>query len=255
MKYCTNCGQESSSKICHACGVKNHKIMNFCSWCGSPLNKGASICVNCKESVNVGSPIAFKIVDAILFLVILDSIATALFSDYFLFLGTAIFCIILLLPFVSKTIVRVTHKLRRRKLLRMVLFSVRILLILVLFFASYFASMYFVFDDPLIGEWKATHVSIDGNEYSVETMYGEREFTLIVKHNHDAILTHPEEETPITFSWYQQPEYALGTEHEGYPFHPEGDYEYMKAKLLSEDAIAFYSWDDPNTIYYFENVK
>lgn len=255
MRYCTNCGQESSSKICLNCGVKNHKVPNFCSWCGAPLNKNASICVSCKEPIKIGSPIGFKIVDAILLLFLLVSFVSELGSDSLLFLGTVVFCIILLLPFVSKAIVRMTHKVKRRKLLRTILFSVRILLVLFLYLASSLVTLLFVFGDPLIGEWKATSVSIDGTEYSVETMYGERDFTLTIKNNHNAILMHPEEENPITFNWYECPEKLIGTEHEAYPFHPDGDYEYMNARILNENTIAFWAWDDPNTIYYFENVK
>lgn len=255
MRYCTNCGHESSSRICLNCGVKNHKVPNFCYWCGAPLNKKAAICVACRESTNIGTPIGFKIVDILLICLCLFSVLTTFSISGYFFVGIRIFCIIVLLPFVGRAIVRVTHKARLKGLLRAVLFSFRILFVFVLFLVSFLAPVFFVFDDPLIGEWQATAVSIDGKEYFVEEMYGESEFTLTVKHNHSAILIHPEEAASITYSWYQQPEYAIGTEYEGYPFHPDGDYEYMTAKLLSEDIIAFWSWNSPDTIYYFENVK
>ena len=54
MKYCTNCGKESTKRICPHCGVKQNSIHNFCGWCGQELNENAVICPNCQTKVYQG---------------------------------------------------------------------------------------------------------------------------------------------------------------------------------------------------------
>lgn len=54
-RYCTNCGVESSKKICTSCGVKRNATHNFCAFCGAELPEKAAICTSCKESVKTES--------------------------------------------------------------------------------------------------------------------------------------------------------------------------------------------------------
>ena len=51
MAHCSNCGNESSKRICQSCGVKQDLFQNYCKNCGHPLAGRASICVNCSEKV------------------------------------------------------------------------------------------------------------------------------------------------------------------------------------------------------------
>ena len=49
--FCTNCGKESSKKVCPHCGVKRKRINKYCEWCGTELDINAMICPECKEKV------------------------------------------------------------------------------------------------------------------------------------------------------------------------------------------------------------
>ena len=60
--YCSNCGKPSSTKICYSCGVKNHKVNNYCFWCGQEVKQNAKICLNCKEPVRTKMHIVPKVI-------------------------------------------------------------------------------------------------------------------------------------------------------------------------------------------------
>lgn len=60
--YCSNCGKLSNTKICYNCGVKNHKVNNYCFWCGQEVKQNATICLNCKEPVRTKMHIVPKVI-------------------------------------------------------------------------------------------------------------------------------------------------------------------------------------------------
>lgn len=70
--YCTNCGTQSSTKICNNCGVKRNSVYKYCAYCGTELTPNASICTNCKEPLR-GEPIFWNILN-IVFAILLFSI-------------------------------------------------------------------------------------------------------------------------------------------------------------------------------------
>ena len=55
MKYCGNCGKETTKKICPHCGSKAGKEHNYCSWCGNEVDKNAVECPECYEKLNEGT--------------------------------------------------------------------------------------------------------------------------------------------------------------------------------------------------------
>lgn len=135
MNYCTNCGAETHAKICTACGVKNNKTHRYCYWCGSEINDNASICTACHESVkNLGSPMFFKVIDIALILLNLFFVFGFVFIDGNIGVGVFhIMAIVVLLPFVSKWIRRISFKSNRRKLVRNGLYALRVIIVIVLF--------------------------------------------------------------------------------------------------------------------------
>lgn len=82
--YCTNCGQESSKKICTSCGIKQDKTHKYCKWCGNELSENATICTQCNKNIKPNKLLSFfrlvlEIVCSLLFFVFF--ITT--FTDYF----------------------------------------------------------------------------------------------------------------------------------------------------------------------------
>lgn len=70
--YCTNCGTQSSTKICTNCGVKRNSVHKYCAYCGAELTPNALICTSCKEPIK-GEPIFWNILN-IVFAILLFSI-------------------------------------------------------------------------------------------------------------------------------------------------------------------------------------
>ena len=103
--YCTNCGTESSKKICASCGVKRNSTHKYCEFCGTELNEKAVICTNCKESVK-GESIIWNILNIIVAVPILWMLFMAAGEGQpTLVIFSFLFSLLLCMPFV-KTIIR-----------------------------------------------------------------------------------------------------------------------------------------------------
>lgn len=73
--YCSNCGAESSKKLCTSCGVKQDKNHNFCKWCGGQLSENASVCILCNKKVKENKLVKFlmtaiEVISSLLFLIV-----------------------------------------------------------------------------------------------------------------------------------------------------------------------------------------
>ena len=126
--FCTNCGKESSKKVCPHCGVKRKRINKYCEWCGTELDINAMICPECKEKVKDAK--LFTILsNIILLLPVYFLVSSILFfplpSVIVMFLvGT-----ILISPFCTKMVRKITHE---KQFLRPVLHAIQIILVLVI---------------------------------------------------------------------------------------------------------------------------
>lgn len=112
MPYCTNCGKETSRKLCQHCGVKMQKTHHYCTWCGTKLDEHATICPNCQEPVHTRKIGTF-----------ISVILICLFGVFALFSLTAekngktnfsaaiilVIGIVLLLPIVKQSLLKMTH--------------------------------------------------------------------------------------------------------------------------------------------------
>ena len=124
--YCTNCGMESSKKVCESCGVKKYFTHNYCAYCGTALNENAAICTNCKESVKQ-EPFFWNIVNLLASLppLLFLLIAVTNAQPIQMILCT-LFSFLLCMPFIKSIIRRTTIG---KKVLRSVLKIVRIIAI------------------------------------------------------------------------------------------------------------------------------
>ena len=135
-KFCTNCGKETSQKTCEHCGVKKYTTHSFCEWCGNPVNANAEICPACKEKIGKPSRLSsiLGIIFFSLFVVVYsfdEARASNTLSIFLLFV-----CIVLVLP-VTKGIIRnLTFDKPAKSILRVVINSIRIMLVIFLFCAS-----------------------------------------------------------------------------------------------------------------------
>lgn len=132
--YCTNCGAESSKKICQKCGVERDKTHLYCKWCGNEIKERATICVSCGEKVKKTGVDRFVslIFGLVTLLLIAYTAITVITGDY---VATAILVvgIIILLPFVKEIIRKNTIG---KNGLRIGLNIARIFIVVVLFFLA-----------------------------------------------------------------------------------------------------------------------
>lgn len=101
MSYCTNCGKQTTKKICPECGVKRNTNHKYCEWCGEVINENAIVCINCKESTKSSKGIFITILGVLL--IILAFITESII--------VRILCVIIgisLFPFVNRIIVENT---------------------------------------------------------------------------------------------------------------------------------------------------
>lgn len=128
--YCTNCGMESSKKICEHCGVKKNSTHKYCMYCGSELPEKAAICTNCKESIK-GESVLWNILNIL--------VTIPLFAILFMAIGESqpllviiclLLCIVLCMPFIKSIIRKVTIG---KKGLRNIAKIVRIIAIIAFF--------------------------------------------------------------------------------------------------------------------------
>lgn len=134
MNYCTNCGNETKSKICNHCGVKNNRVHNYCYWCGEKLNAYASICTHCKESTKTGA--SSKIRGFFASILVIVNVLCIL--DVFRFgygawaIPLWILSALMVFPFARKYILMHTHNNKHRKFNRFLFNSLRIFVAVVL---------------------------------------------------------------------------------------------------------------------------
>ncbi len=127
MKYCGNCGKETTKKICPHCGVKAGKEHNYCGWCGNEVDKNAVECPNCYEKLNEGTIKKIgKILGAFVAIFLLF-MAFGYASDGDI-ATTILFGVsgLLLLPFVGSIIKKLTFK---KKTQRKIFSIIRVLVI------------------------------------------------------------------------------------------------------------------------------
>lgn len=106
MKYCTNCGKETTAKICPHCGNNAQKAKNFCGWCGHEVDQNAVMCPNCherlKESFGAKIRKIVGIAAAVFFLVLAFAFLT---QEAYAAAGLYLILAILLLP-ITKSLIR-----------------------------------------------------------------------------------------------------------------------------------------------------
>ncbi len=127
MKYCGNCGKETTKKICPHCGSKAGKEHNYCGWCGNEVDKNAVECPECYEKLNEGNvnkigKILGTFVGIILLILAFGYALDAEIARTVLF-GVSGF---LLLPFVGSIIKKLTFK---KKVQRKIFLIIRVLVI------------------------------------------------------------------------------------------------------------------------------
>lgn len=130
MAYCTNCGEETSKKICESCGVKRNATHKHCAFCGAELPEKASLCANCKERVK-GEPIVWNIINILVSIPLIAMLFMAIGEGQpILVIGCFLLSFLLCLPFI-KTVIR--NATIGKKGLRKVLKLARILSVVVFF--------------------------------------------------------------------------------------------------------------------------
>ena len=105
MAYCTNCGKESSKKICESCGVKRNATHKHCAFCGAELPEKAALCANCKEPVK-GEAIIWNIINILISIPLLAILILAIGEGQPIFvIGYLLLSFLLCLPF-TKSVIR-----------------------------------------------------------------------------------------------------------------------------------------------------
>ncbi len=135
--YCSNCGAESSKKICANCGVKQDKTHKFCKWCGAELAENASVCVQCNKKVKENKfakflmtavEIVASLVFVIVFIASFSYFSQGVISGGILLLLCGLIGLLIALPFMRK-IYEKKLKSKIIKPLRMVLIVVFLVVI------------------------------------------------------------------------------------------------------------------------------
>ena len=116
MAYCTNCGKESSKRVCPHCGVKAGKTHHFCAWCGTELDEHSEVCPNCKERVR---PRKIGMIVSLLFILLFVFLAEYSLAfekngtTNYLALFIAAVGVLLWLPPVKQLLMKITHDKRK----------------------------------------------------------------------------------------------------------------------------------------------
>ena len=130
MAYCTNCGKESSKKICESCGVKRNATHKYCAFGGAELPEKAALCTNCKEPIK-GEAIIWNIINILLSIPLMAVLLMAIGEGQPIFVIACLtLSFALCLPFIKSVIRNTTIG---KKGLRKVLKLVRNLTIVVFF--------------------------------------------------------------------------------------------------------------------------
>lgn len=118
--YCTNCGTESSKKICSNCGVKRNSVHKYCAYCGAELTPNASICTSCQEPIK-GEPIFWNILNIVIAVLLFSILSMALDEGQpILVIICLALSLVLCLPIIKSIIKKFTiGKLGLRKILKL----------------------------------------------------------------------------------------------------------------------------------------
>ena len=131
MAYCTNCGEESSKKICESCGVKRNTTHKHCAFCGAELPEKAALCTNCKEPIK-GESIIWNIINILISIPLMAVLFMAIGEGQpILVIGCLLLSFLLCLPFIKSIIRKATIG---KKGLRKILKLVRVLAVFLFFF-------------------------------------------------------------------------------------------------------------------------
>ena len=130
MKYCRNCGKETTAKICPHCGASTKKSNKYCGWCGTEVDSNAVVCPNCHEKTKDSLMAKLSNILGVVAAVFLVIMGLA-FGTENATMTTVMFIVaaVLLLPFIKNLIRKVTFG---KKSLRMILSLGRIALVIVL---------------------------------------------------------------------------------------------------------------------------
>lgn len=126
MSYCTNCGKQTTKKVCPECGAKRNANHKFCEWCGEVINENTIVCTNCKESTKSSKGILKTILGVLL-------IIMALITELIIL---RILCVIIgvsLFPFVNRIII---EKTKGKKWIRNARTIIAGILLIVAFFGT-----------------------------------------------------------------------------------------------------------------------
>lgn len=131
MKYCKNCGKETSKKICPHCGTNSKKASNYCRWCGNEINKDVITCPNCHEKQKNGIGTILCNIVCIMFFLIFASMAIGFLTEKAI-LTSILFLVlaVLALPLVQTLIKQNTHGSKGK---RRLLTVTRVLAIIIVF--------------------------------------------------------------------------------------------------------------------------
>ncbi len=130
MKYCRNCGKETTAKICPHCGANSRKSQNFCAWCGAEVDKNAVVCPNCQEKTKDGAMAKLGNIIGVVVAAFLVIMGLAFGSDNAALTAVMfIVAAVLLLPFIKNLIRKVTFG---KKTLRAILSIGRMALVIIL---------------------------------------------------------------------------------------------------------------------------
>ena len=132
--FCTNCGKETSKKICEHCGVRHYDTNCFCSWCGTELDANAAICLNCQEKTKPGKFSKIGKLLGVLVAILCFFFGIAYIGDgVYVATAAAVVAGLLALPFIKSLLWKITF---RKKTLRVLLNGLRIVLVVALVVTS-----------------------------------------------------------------------------------------------------------------------
>ncbi len=137
MKYCKNCGKETTAKICPHCGSNSKKAQNYCGWCGNEIDKNAVVCPNCHEKLKEGFGSKVSKLVGVIAAVILLILAVGFLQEGGV-VSAVCFALtaLLLLPFVKSTIRKITFGSKGKRKLLSAIRVLAILVVLVVGFTS-----------------------------------------------------------------------------------------------------------------------
>lgn len=132
MKYCRNCGKETTAKICPHCGNNSRKAQNYCGWCGNEVDKNAVMCPNCHEKLREGFGAKIGKFVGVLAAILLFILAVGFVQEGAV-VSAVLFTLtgILLLPFVKSTIKKITFGNKGKRKIFSIFRAVAIVVVLV----------------------------------------------------------------------------------------------------------------------------